>query len=79
MNYFDFDKKIISASEKAEEMANEAFQKTNYITELNQRKMLKAISQQVQAMATATEVERLLTKYSHSHLMRRTLLSDIIS
>ena len=41
-NYFDFDKKIISASEKAEEMANEAFQKTNYITELNQRKMLKA-------------------------------------
>lgn len=23
-------------------MANEAFQKTNYITELNQRKMLKA-------------------------------------
>ena len=42
MNYFDFDKKIISASEKAEEMANEAFQKTNYITELNQRKMLKA-------------------------------------
>ena len=37
MNYFDFDKKIISASEKAEEMANEAFQKTNYITELNQR------------------------------------------
>jgi cystathionine beta-lyase family protein involved in aluminum resistance len=41
-NYFDFDKKIISASEKAEEMANEAFHKTNYITELNQRKMLKA-------------------------------------
>lgn len=42
MNYFDFDKKILNAAEKAEKTAHEAFEKTNFIAELNQRKMLKA-------------------------------------
>ena len=72
--FFKIDKRITDASDNALKLCKKQFEYIDEITEYNQQKVQKAfidnrISEshfvQVQAMATAISVEKLLIRYGH--------------